>query len=136
MKIKSMIAAAGLSLTAATAGAMNLDDIHYWVGEGTNRCALVLDWSNGGGGTLAWGYRWNGTCTNLAEVVVRIAHEDPRLVMGVQGMTSAFVDFYFFGYDTGDSHPQWDLDNGVASDPAASGKTASLGVSTGYCTGR
>ena len=105
----------------ATGNAVStLDDIHYWVGEGTNRCGVVVDWSAGyGDGTLAWGYRWNGVCTNLAEVLVRIGREDSRLKVCVQGMTSSYMDFYFFGYDVNDNHPQWDEANGAASDSAA-----------------
>ena len=110
-------AAAALVLSA-TASAFTFDDIHYWVGEGTNRCAVVIDWS-AYGVTKAWGYRWNGTATNMAEVVSRIAYDDPRLKMGMQRMTSSYVDFYFFGYDVNDCHPSWDLDNGVGSDPEA-----------------
>lgn len=94
-------------------------DIHYWVGEGTNQCAVVIDWSNGGGETLAWGYRWNGACTNLAEVVARIVHEDQRLVQGVQLMTSDYLDLYFFGYDVNDCRPGWDMVNGASTDPEA-----------------
>ena len=94
-------------------------DIHYWVGEGENRCAVIIDWSNGGGKTLAWGYRWSGTCTNLAEVVARIAHEDQRLVQGAQLMTSDYLDLYFFGYDVNDCRPGWDMANGASTDPEA-----------------
>lgn len=114
--IAALMASVGMALAAR---ALTMNDIHYWVGEGANECAVVIDWSNGGGGTLVWGYRWNGTCTNLVEVVARIVHEDPRLKMGVQGMTSSYVDLFFFGYDVNDNHPQWDLDNGVATDNAA-----------------
>lgn len=120
MKLKNTVVALMMSAgVVGGASAFSLDDIHYWVGEGTNRCGVVVDWSNGGGGTLAWGYRWNGTCTNVAEVVARIAHEDPRLGLGVQGMTTDYVDLFFFGYDVNDNHPKWDMDNGDASDKEA-----------------
>lgn len=119
MRMITIVAAAITCVATEVSLAFTLDDIHYWVGEGSNRCGVVLDWSNGGGGTLAWGYRWNGTCTNLAEVVARIAHEDPRLRQGVQYMTASYVDLYFFGYDVNDNHPQWDMDNGAASDSSA-----------------
>ena len=109
-------------LLSATLGAADLvtslDDIHYWVGEGDQRCAVVVDWG-ASGKALVWGYRWNGTCTNLSEVVKRIAHDDPRLVVGVQQMTADYEDFYFFGYDVNDCHPAWDLRTGTCSDPQA-----------------
>lgn len=112
---------AAFALSAALGAAdmvTSLDDIHYWVGEGNQRCAVVIDWG-ASGKALAWGYRWNGTCTNLSEVVKRIAHDDPRLVVGVQQMTADYEDFYFFGYDVNDCHPAWNLQAGTCSDPQA-----------------
>lgn len=50
---------------AAVAGPyadFDFDDITYWVGEGENEAALVVEWADGEDMiTLAWGYRWNGT---------------------------------------------------------------------------
>ena len=83
------------SLLALSLAAFTRDDIHYWVGEGANRCAVVIDWGSEGR-SLAWGYKWRGTCTNLAEVVQRIVHEDPRL--GSDAKLAAF------SYDVEDVH--------------------------------
>lgn len=83
------------SLLALSLAAFTRDDIHYWVGEGANRCAVVIDWG-GEGRSLAWGYKWRGTCTNLAEVLQRIVHEDPRL--GSDAKLAAF------SYDVEDVH--------------------------------
>lgn len=83
------------SLLALSLAAFTRDDIHYWVGEGANRCAVVIDWG-GEGRSLAWGYKWRGICTNLAEVVQRIVHEDPRL--GSDAKLAAF------SYDVEDVH--------------------------------
>lgn len=83
------------SLLALSLAAFTRDDIHYWVGEGANRCAVVIDWG-GEGRSLAWGYKWRGTCTNLVEVVQRIVHEDPRL--GSDAKLAAF------SYDVEDVH--------------------------------
>lgn len=99
-------------LASAPACGFTFDDIHFWVGEGTNRCAVALDF---GGESLAWGYRWNGACTNLLEVMNRIVDQDHRLVMGVQGMTSSYVDLYFFGYDKDDGVAIWDKNTGTTS---------------------
>ena len=98
-------------LAAAGAAAFSLDDVHYWVGEGSSKCAVVHYWGDKGG-ARAWGYKWRGTCTNLAEVVRRIVHEDARLVSN-DAQT-------FFGYDVNDCHPSWDKTAGTCSDPAAS----------------
>ncbi len=114
MKINKAVAAgfaAALMVYTPTWG-FSFNDIHYWVGEGTNKCAVVVDWR---GTAKVWGYRWNGICTNAMEVVRRIAHEDPRLAVSIQDDW----DPYFFGYDVNDSHPTWDEDNDAASDPAA-----------------
>lgn len=47
-----------------SARAFSLDDLEYWVGEGTNRTALVVDWHDGRSPhALAWGYRWDGAAT-------------------------------------------------------------------------
>lgn len=83
------------SLLALSLAAFTHDDIHYWVGEGANRCAVVIDWG-GEGRSLAWGYKWRGTCTNLAEVVQRIVHEDPRL--------GSDAKLAVFSYDVEDVH--------------------------------
>lgn len=118
---KTLFAAAGFAAAvfgSAPAMGFSFDDIHYWVGEGTNRCAVVVDWT-GYGAAKAWGYRWNGVCTNAMEVALRIAHEDPRLKIGLQKMTDSYYDLYFLGYDSSDCHPVWDMDNGTASDLSA-----------------
>ena len=64
---------------AAPAPAFAMDDLHFWIGEGTNRVALVVDFGVEGRDPRAWGYRWNGPATNLAELIAVVAHEDPRL---------------------------------------------------------
>lgn len=122
MNIRQLLLGLAL-LPTFLASAFTFDDIHFWVGEGKNRCAVVIDWSQGyGEGTLVWGYRWNGdaTCpTNLVEVMRRIAAEDPRLQMGVQKMMPTSDDLYFFGYDVNDCHPRWNMTDGSSSDPEA-----------------
>ena len=97
-------------LSVLGASAFSVDDVHFWAGDGTSKCAVVIDWGDKGG-TRAWGYKWRGTCTNLAEVVRRIVHEDPRLVSN-DAQT-------FFGYDVNDCHPSWDKAAGTCTDKAA-----------------
>ena len=109
--MKKIVFAAGLAFAASVWG-FSFNDIHFWVGEGTNRCAVALDF---GDESLAWGYKWNGSCTNLLEVMSRIVDQDHRLVMGCQGMTSAYADLYFFGYDKDDGAASWDKDTGLTS---------------------
>ncbi len=49
---------------AALAGPLGLDDIEFWVGTGSNRAGLVIDWNEGPSPqALAWGFRWDGEAT-------------------------------------------------------------------------
>lgn len=91
---------------------------HYIVGEGDNLCYFVLDWY---GDAKLWGFRWRSSAETptVYDALKEIDHEDHRLHIAVQPMTSSFVDIYFMGYDVNDSAPQWDTENGVSSDPAA-----------------
>ena len=101
---------ASCTLLALGAAAFTFDDIHFWAGEGTSKCAVVIDWG-ARGPALAWGYRWKGVGTNVAEVVRRIVHEDPRLVSDGAGT--------MFGYDVNDRHASFDKSAGTSGDPAA-----------------
>lgn len=115
MKATSIVA--GLALWGAgTVQAFSQSDVHFWIGEGSKKCVVVLDWY---GEAKAWGYQWDGTCPDLLEVVRRITFYDHRLAMGVQKMTDSYYDLYFFGYDVKDCACQWDKENGASSDPSA-----------------
>lgn len=114
MKLRKVIILLALVVCGfVKAEAFSMDDIHFWVGEGTNRCGVAVDWY---GEAKAWGYRWNGTCTNLLEVVRRIVREDHRLTFSYQQMTESYVDLYFFGYDVNDVGCQWNSEAGESSD--------------------
>lgn len=74
-----------------------LDDIPTWVGSGSNRAGLVIDWGDGRD-PLAWGYRWNGT-SSAEDLVRTVDLADTRLV----GVLKEFEGFgayvESFGYD-------------------------------------
>ncbi len=105
----ALIAAATV-LTASVAAAdessklvSTFDDIHYWVGEGTNRVVVIFDFHDGSKDrtSFAWGYRWNGEATNMTEIVDQITTLDPRLHAFISSSTyGSFVDA--FGYDLDD----------------------------------
>lgn len=114
--VTAVVSAYAVAWAGARSSTLSFDDIHYWVGEGTNRCALVVDWSAGYDKTLAWGYRWNGICTNFAEVVLRITHEDSRLKVS----RNSYGFFTFFGYDVNDCHPTWHIPNDDSGNASAS----------------
>ena len=58
--------AVGLCLTADVALAFSISNLEYWVGSGSNRAALVVDWHDESRPhALAWGYRWDGQARGL-----------------------------------------------------------------------
>ena len=105
----------GLSLALASllfvskSPAVSLDEIQFWTGSGTNRAALVVEWSTPesfgpssvpapvADKSLVWGYRFNGTNT-AAQMLQAIAAADPRLhVVDFTGWGSTFI--VGIGYD-------------------------------------
>ncbi len=87
-KIRLLLAVASLFVTVK-ASAVSFNDIQFWTGAGTNRAALVIEWSapeDFTGSTvpapiadksLVWGYRFNGTVT-AAQMVTNLLAADPR----------------------------------------------------------
>ena len=83
-----VLAIAGLFL-ASKSPATSLDDIRVWAGSGTNRAALVVEWSTPesfgyttvsapvADKTFVWGYRFNGTAT-ASQMLAAIVAADPR----------------------------------------------------------
>jgi hypothetical protein len=80
--------------------AFSIEDITYWVGSGTNRAALAIDWQQGSTqpASLVWGYRWNGTATG-AQMLSAIVADDPRLFAKLGGTAASPVAAYGLGYD-------------------------------------
>ena len=85
MKMNSIVAAGlAATLVASTpAWGFTFDDIKCWVGNGTNQCAVVVDFNDGedGNRSFAWGYRWNGEAPSVKAILDEITAEDPRLKM-------------------------------------------------------
>ena len=112
-----VIRIAALALAAAVAGTAcaavsqetldgkvsTFDDIHYWIGEGTNRIAVIFDFHDGSKPqtSFAWGYRWNGSAPSMKTIVDAIVAEDPRLHAFIS--SSEYGSFVkAFGYDLDD----------------------------------
>ena len=56
----------------------SFDDIQFWVGSGSKRAALVIEWHDGNRpDAMVWGYRWDGEATGH-DMIVAIAQADPR----------------------------------------------------------
>jgi hypothetical protein len=51
------------------------NDIQYWVGEGTNKVIVVVNWAEK---SLAWGYKFDGANPFVVEVLDSIQSEDTR----------------------------------------------------------
>lgn len=93
------------------------DDIHFWVGEGENQCAIVIDFFSDK--AWAWGYRWSGnTPPNIEKVLKDIVEEDHRLTM-VASDSSWGLYMQGFGYDVNDTHPKMDFVSAMYDDTDA-----------------
>ncbi len=61
--------------------AFTFDDVKFWVGEGSNKAALVIQWNNTDKtDALVWGYRFDGE-KNGTDMLKEIAKNDPRLYL-------------------------------------------------------
>lgn len=66
-------------LVGSSASAFSFDDIQLWAGSGSNKAALVIDWSDGiQPQSIAWGYMWDGTATGR-DMLNAIKAADSRL---------------------------------------------------------
>ena len=112
-KVGLWLAVAGLGFVYS-ASAVSLDGIQFWTGSGTNRAALVVEWSTPesfGSSTvpgpvadmsLVWGYRFNGTVA-ATEMLQAIAAADPRfyVIDNEQYGSTIVVGIGFSFYGTG-----------------------------------
>lgn len=64
-------------------------DIKYWIGSGSKKAALVINWHDGKQPeALVWGYRFDGK-KSTGEMLEEIANQDPRLLIAIgEGMNS------------------------------------------------
>lgn len=93
------------------------DDIHFWVGSGEHRCAVVVDFY--GGYAWAWGYRWSGdTVPSVGEILTAIVKEDNRLTM-VASQVSWGLYVEGMGYDVNDTRPVMDFSPAMFDDQDA-----------------
>lgn len=71
--------ATGCFTTAGVASATDFEEIEFWVGDGPNRAAMVVDWSEDplSGPSLVWGFRFLGPSTG-ADMLQAVLRADPR----------------------------------------------------------
>lgn len=93
----------GLLLFVANVGRADpftLDNIQLWVGTGSKRAALVIDFKAGPNPqSLAWGYRWDGTATGEDMLRAIAGSNDAGLRSGLQFFTGFGYFPAGFGFD-------------------------------------
>jgi dockerin type I repeat protein len=89
-------------------------DIEYWVGTGSNRAALVVDWDEGSTAIPArvWGYRWNGVAHGR-DMLLAIVAADPRLYAKLGDSLANPTKVFGLGYDA-NADGTFGLDDGTA----------------------
>ena len=112
-------AAALAAFLPCLAHALSFDDVRFWVGEGSKRMVVVIDWNEpDAAASLAWGYRWNGDDPPMARAIADIAREDNRLrYFSSQSQWGTSVDG--LGYDRADVAASFDLASETATDASA-----------------
>ncbi|MDN4754267.1 hypothetical protein QYZ87_06965 [Porphyromonadaceae bacterium W3.11] len=76
----------------------SMDDIEYWVGNGSKQAALVIEWHDGKSpDALVWGYRWDGDAHGI-DMLRAIVKADKRLIF-LTHMTQYGNTIAGLGYD-------------------------------------
>jgi hypothetical protein len=101
---------------APAGAAFTFDDIQYWVGTGTNRAAIAIDWSNGSTTppALVWGFRWDGVAHGR-DMLTAVVAADNRLYAKFGGSPGSEVNAYGIGYDA-NNDGQFAIDDGTSFD--------------------
>jgi len=104
--MRSLMTTALLSLAIgaipAFAGSSNLNNVQYWVGTGSNQAGFVVDFQQGPGSALLWGYRYNGSATAWdmfsaitgSTAIVNAGYATPTPPAGADSRLSASLSSY------------------------------------------
>jgi hypothetical protein len=92
-----------VSANGSAAQPFSFDNIEYWVGSGSNRAALVIDWVEDSTElpALAWGYRWDGIATGR-DMLLAVVAADDRLFVKLGDSPANPVRVFGIGYDADD----------------------------------
>ncbi len=120
----------GVGNFSAAAPVDRMDDVSFWVGQGANRSAFVVDWdaNNEHDFSMVWGYRWEGQAT-ADDMLQAIVRADNRLYAKIGSFGDQIVVFGV-GYDaSGDG--LFSLDDGTVfdADGIAMSAASDLGAS-------
>ena len=99
---KTATALAAALVASAPVWGFEFNNIKQWVGEGTNRCAVVVDFNDGevGNRSFAWGYRWNGEAPTVKAILDEITVYDTRLTMFASSSEyGTFIDAFAYDAD-------------------------------------
>lgn len=101
---------------ATTARGASFDEIEFWVGDGANQAALVIDWDEhlDAGPSLLWGYRWDGVASGQ-QMLLEVLQSDERLFAKISPPSGLGVSIYGLGYD-GNGDQSFSLDDNTAFD--------------------
>lgn len=73
-------------------------DIKYWIGIGSKKAALVIDWHDGNKlEALVWGYRFDGK-KSTGDMLEEIAVQDPRLLIAIGNAMSTGTCLFSIAY--------------------------------------
>ncbi len=102
--------------SSSAAAPFSFDDITYWVGSGSNRAALTIDWADNSTAppALVWGYRWDGV-KHGNDMLSAIIAADPRLFAKLGGSPGSPIAVYGLGYDA-NSNGQFGINDDTAFD--------------------
>ena len=114
--------------------------VESWAGTGSNESYLVVDLSATGGGSYAFGYRWDGVTSGIQMIqdidaagdldvttvtFGTVAPTDPNF----GGDPNIFIDNFFYNGEMGDTSLFWAYSLGTLNDPAVDWTGASTGAS-------
>jgi hypothetical protein len=107
------LAAANANLARAS---FAFNDIKYWVGTGSNRAAIAIDWSDGSTSppALVWGFRWDGVAHGR-DMLTAVVNADNRLYAKFGGSPGSESAIYGLGYDANDDG-NFTVDDGTSFD--------------------
>lgn len=105
-----------VSCAPAMGASFAFDDIQYWVGSGTNRAAIAIDWSDTSNDppALVWGFRWSGTAHG-SDMLAAVVADDPALFARLGGTRTNPQAVYGLGYDA-NHNGQFGIDDGTPFD--------------------
>jgi hypothetical protein len=113
----SKVALSSSSATVASSSSVKtpFDDIKFWVGKGSKKAMLVVQWNDGKTpDALAWGYKWDGTKYGY-DMINDIAKEDKRFFYIKRSGTTYGAAIGGLGFDfSSNNNIQLSNDNGLS----------------------